>query len=402
MLNPAGSVKVTDAGTATGLHLKLEPWKTSGHSTINRPLAVREDTDLWAIRRGAPIKPSAGFDPSGGHRLASSAMTAAELTVPDRLNVYDKLRILGACVLAAVFMRTVGWMVAQPLDPREAILLAMNERGFFAAALAALPILLLLTAVVTALGTVIVGRVVPEAGVFVAGIGLAALALRGGSIHVLLAYYLDARGDEPARLLSQLADERRSLMVRLAMDCLLWSAVMAVSWGVMSAVRKWLWTDESPQPASGSASKRTAVEPAGKPGWMALAITGVVAGLVIWLTIARTPVAVVARGQVIAAVAAGLFAGAYAARYYTGVADARWYLLAPPAVGLVAYLLGYLNAEMRWAPGEYRYYALLPTTPPHNLVRALPIEYIAVGVSATLAGYWFGQRTDQPDGQEHE
>ena len=118
-----------------------------------------------------------------------------------------------------------------------------------------------------------------------------------------------------------------------------------------------------------------------------------VAALVIWLTIGRTPVAQIARGQVIASVAAGLFLGAMGARYFTSVADARWYALAVPAVALTAYLLGYLNAGMAWTQGSgYQPFAGLATTPPHDLARALPIEYLGVGVSAALAGFWSGEK----------
>ena len=92
----------------------------------------------------------------------------------------------------------------------------------------------------------------------------------------------------------------------------------------------------------------------------------------------------------------GLFLGAMAARYFTSINQALWYALAAPIVGLIGYLLGYINAGMGWAVKEgYQYYINLATTPPHDLVRPLPIEYVAVGVAAAIAGFWTGHRLQE-------
>jgi hypothetical protein len=114
------------------------------------------------------------------------------------------------------------------------------------------------------------------------------------------------------------------------------------------------------------------------------------------LTTGRDPVAPIHRGQTIAAIAAGLYFGAMGGRYFTGLQDVRWYLLAVPAIGLLACLIGYLSADMSWAQGtRYQYYISLATTPTHDLARPLPIEYIAVGTAAVLAGYWAGDKMEQ-------
>lgn len=331
-----------------------------------------------------------------------------------RLGFLDKLRVLLACGVAIVLMRSVGWRVAAPLDPDMAVTLTQAEGGVWAV----WPALLILTAVTATIGTVIAGQRLPEAGIFAAGFGLTALALRGGYMQDLLAYHGASE-----------ASQRRALMAMLAWDCVLWAAILAVSWLAVMLARAWLWgpsevapgpdgeisTDAaspgkksapspSPRPSSKSTERPGRKQQAGsstpRGGWPALPITIVIGALVIWLTIARTPVAQIARGQVIASVAAGLLLGAMAARYFTGIADPRWYVLAVPAIGLIGYLLGFINAGMGWAQKEYQPYALLAVTPTHDLARPLPIEYVAVGVSAALVGFWSGQRIEHTAEQE--
>jgi len=97
----------------------------------------------------------------------------------------------------------------------------------------------------------------------------------------------------------------------------------------------------------------------------------------------------------------GLFLGAMVARYFTGTVGAHWYILAVPIIALVGYMLGYFSADMSWAQSTgYKPYVFLASTPPHNLVRPLPIEYLAVGVSAALAGYWSAEKIEHVAGQE--
>lgn len=305
-----------------------------------------------------------------------------EQATPPHLSFLDKLRLLAGCMVAIVLMYTVGWLVAEPVDAQLAVTFVESGRPI----LSIWPGVLALTLVSASIATVIAGRRLPEAGAFAAGVGLTALALRGNSMQMVLAYCGSAN-----------APGRRTLMWSMAWDCLLWSAIMTCVWVVMAGVRAWLWP-KSPVEADGQAHGLRATDPPSWPawakgGWPALAITWVVACLVIWLTVARTPVANTLRGQVIASVGGGLFLGAMIGRYFTSIHDARWYALAAPAVALTAYLLGFLNAGMAWAQGPpYQPYAALAITPPHDLVRALPIEYIGAGVAAALLGFWSGEK----------
>jgi hypothetical protein len=205
-------------------------------------------------------------------------------------------------------------------------------------------------------------------------------------------------------------------MTRMCIDCILWTGIMAVAWVTTLIVHNWLWpaatpegtmtADDSPKSVGGRAGK---VPVATKPvafknqmmGAFALAVTIVISLIVIWNTVSRTPVAMIQQNQVIASVAGGLFLGAMAGRYFTGVTEPLFYVLAPPIVAVIAFILGYLSSDMSWAQGPpYQYYAQLATTPPHDLVRPLPVLYLTVGVAGALGGYWTADRMERLAQQE--
>lgn len=290
-------------------------------------------------------------------------------------------RILPGTALAVLVLVTLGWMVAQPPDPDMAITFVGQPRGIWAV----WPAIAVLTAVMAAVATLIAGRRSPEAGMFAAGAALAVLATRGGSMRVLLGYTVEEASTEV----------RRALMGQMLLDSLLWAAVMAVAWIAVVWAYRWIWeSDESDAESAKNPEPEPFLRGMPKAAWAAVAITTVVALFVIWAGIARTPVSMIVRGQVIGMVALGLFLGAMTARYFTGMSDARWYTLAVPIVAVVAYVLGYMQADMSWAVGAFRPYAALAITPPHNLVRALPIEYFGAGVAGVLAGFWSGERVE--------
>lgn len=312
-----------------------------------------------------------------------SAMARSEpVTDPQSVGFVDKLRLFAAAAVAVALMWMIGWLVAAPADPQMAVTFTLRGTRL----LMVLPPLLVLVVVTSAVGTVLAGPRWPEGGCFAMAVGLAALALRGGSMQVVLAYYA---GTEPA--------SRRALMMAMGFDVLCWTLVLGAGWVAGWIAWRWLWPEaaRTRQHAFATGQGATGTETQSVwPGWSALAITTVVALLVIWMTVARTPVAVIARGQVIASVAAGLYLGALAARYFTGVTASEWYALAVPAVGGVGFLMGYLQANMSWATGPWASYTLLATPPPHTLARPLPVEYLAVGVAAVLIGFWSGQNVE--------
>ncbi len=309
-----------------------------------------------------------------------TAMTAAAKPV----GFLEKVRVVLAALVAIALLSYVGWMVARPIDPEMAVTFTAGSRSI----LAIWPALLVLTVVSAAVGSAIAGPRLPEAGMFAGAVGLAGLALHGGSMEMLLAYVAGVEGSG-----------RRSLMFAMAIDSVLWAALPALAWLVVLMVSRWLWGAPVAQPAVKRAAKddaakgRSLLDMMGS-GTLALAVTSVVALFFIWMTVARTPVATIARGQVIASVFFGLYLGAMAARYFTGLDHARYYMAAPLVVAIVGYLLGYLQAGMGWASGPLAAYAQLATTAPHALARPLPIEYIGVGLAGVIAGFWSGERIE--------
>lgn len=322
-------------------------------------------------------------------------MEAALDTTAVPLGLVDKTRLVLAVAAAVALLWTIGWMVAEPVDPHLSLTFMRSGRPVAAE----WPALAVLTVVAGIMGTAISGRRLPEAGLFAAAIGVASLSLRGGSMETLLV----AEG-------ANTEATRRAFLKAMTLDCALWAAIMVAAWFAVTWAWRWVWASSSqPAPAvqsarattAASVKAKTAADSTSHAHGLALGITAIVALLVVWLTAGRTPVANVARGQTIAAVAGGLYLGAMAGRYFTGVDDSRWYLLAVPVVGLVAYVVGYWSADMSWAQGTgYQYYAYLATTPVHDLVRPLPVEYIAVGVAATIAGFWGGEKMEQVAIQE--
>jgi hypothetical protein len=325
--------------------------------------------------------------------IKPSATSTPALSAPP-LGVIEKIRVVAAIGAAVVVLYTIGWMAVQPTDPSLAVTFVRSGRAIPAI----WPAVAVLCAVAGIIGTVISGPRLPEAGLFAASIALAALSLHGGSMFDLMA-------NKGAT--SQAT--RQAFMRAMAIDCALWAAIMFVTWIAVSWAYRWVWTDSSAatpdaaQPPVSSAGKPTRMQKEGTPtrraawtGWSALIVTGVIGAFVVWISSGREPVAPVHRGQTIAAVAGGLYLGAMGGRYFTGIRDVRWYLLAVPAVGMLAWLVGYLSADMKWAQGtEWQYYIALATTPTHDLARPLPIEYIAVGTAAVLAGYWGGDKMEQ-------
>ena len=333
---------------------------------------------------------------------ASANASAAQASDPAApLGMVEKTRVAAAIGAAVVILCTMGWIVAQPTDPTLAVTFVRSGRAIPAI----WPALAILTVVAGIIGTVVSGRRLPEAGLFAAAIALAALSLRGGSMFDLMA-------NEAA--INQAA--RQVFMKAMALDCLLWTAIMFAAWVAVTWTYRWVWlSGGAPEVAEVGGQAVVAPPTAGRPGrqqkevkpaapapwvgWPALIVTGIIGAFVIWLTDGRDPVAPTQRGQTIAAIAGGLYLGAMGGRYFTGVRDVRWYLLAVPAVGMLAWLVAYLSADMSWAQGPpYQYYTSLATTPTHDLARPLPIEYIAVGTAAVLAGYWGGDKMEQVAG----
>lgn len=333
------------------------------------------------------------------NQIAANATTSAQVAdSPEALQTphvrfVDKLRIVAACAVAVWLMRAVGWYVIAPADPDMGLTFVLNDQPLVSAWIG----ILLLSLVASVLGTAISGKRLPEAGMLVGCVGLAALVARGGTMQDVLGYQA---GTEEAT--------RQKLMLRMCVDTGLWAAIFVANWLAVTAAYRWLWkapfhfqlsAGASTAP-SGDAKSKTGANHA-RTGWLATGAT-VIAGLFLMnAALGRTAVSPVLRGQTIGALVLGFMLIVMAVRYFVAVHDSRWYVAAPLLVALAAYVLGYFNADMGRLDVSFRPFRDLATTPPHMLARALPVEYLALGVIGAILGFWSGEKIEEVAELEH-
>lgn len=291
------------------------------------------------------------------------------------LRFVEKARFTAACAIAVALFLSVGWTVVRPIDPYAAVTLLLQDRPWPAL----VGVVAALSVVASVVATVVAGVPLPHAGVAATAVGLAVMATRGGTMTKLLMYH----GTTPA--------ERRSLALLLAIEVALWTAAIWAAWLAESAALRWLGAAAAPDaPAEPRASTGSRVVDAlvrWRDGLLGGAVCVAVAWIVITLAISRTPASAIERGQVYFAVSLGFFAGALAGHQLWRRGAAGWYALGVAVLAVIGYGLGYVRPTP-----ALPLYAGLATTPPNALFRALPVEYLSMGVVGSLAGYWFSRR----------
>ena len=125
--------------------------------------------------------------------------------------------------------------------------------------------------------------------------------------------------------------------------------------------------------------RRGQPSPAWTRGLLATLLTTVIAGVALYF-LTGAPTEATRRWQVYFAAAVGFAAGVFAAGRLTQVRDPLWYWPAPFVLGLAGILVAAINPALR-LPEIYRQ---LDTLPAWGLVRALPVELVGVGLTATL------------------
>ena len=292
------------------------------------------------------------------------------------LKFEDKARLVVACAVATGLFTSVGWMVIRPSDPQAAVTVLIDGRTGVAVWLPTLG----LTAVVAALAAAIAGPALRDAGTFAAAIGMAMVALRGGSMTQLLMYH------------GVTESNRRALAIRLMLDAMLWFAAIMAAWLVDAIVRRWLdervvRTAEAPASQSRCRGRVRDAFVHVRDGVFGMLTCAVVAAGVASLVIARSPESWIEPGQVYFALCLGFFCGAGVGNYLWRKGACCWYMLSTLLVALFAYGHGYLSPRL-----QEPYYGELATAPPNDLFRGLPIEYVAVGTVGVLLGCWLIQR----------
>ena len=108
----------------------------------------------------------------------------SDVVLPDHVQLHagDKLLSLVVWIGASALFASVGWMALQPDDPQGAVSLLTRGGSLWSVVQIAA-----LAAVVSGLAAALVGRKLPDAGVFAVSIGLAVAVWRGeGTSHLLI------------------------------------------------------------------------------------------------------------------------------------------------------------------------------------------------------------------------
>ena len=294
------------------------------------------------------------------------------------LHFRDKVLSFVAWGVGIGVLASVGWMVLEPRDPHGAVCLATAD-----GALLTLLQVLALSAVVSGLATVLIGRKLPDAGVFAVSLGLAVAALRGATTSYLL---INVAGADAAA--------RSTLAWKLAFEGLIWFLPILVAMVVGGVVLRWS-TDQNDGAESALCHDMSLADlpllrdllpqqqdrPAATTGLQVTLVSLVVAALLFRLFATGTPEQSVRHGQSYFALVVAFYIGGLIAYRYLPAGSALWGCLSVPLLCLLGYILAALSSP----PAGYDQ---LASVPPGIFYRALPIEYLSVGSAAAVAAFW--------------
>jgi len=311
-----------------------------------------------------------------------------------QLSLLEKIVTFVAWLLGGAVFFTVGWLVVRPEDPEGAVSLFARADSFLMLVQTAA-----LAGVAAAIGTILAGRRLSDAGTFAAAIGLAAVSLRGQTVVSFLVMRTDMS-----------ATAERGLALRFAAESLGWFGVILVAVVVSGYVARWCF---------GHAERVTSTDPLRDLAWRTLAacdaprwgraICGTSAAHLtepldgLKHTLITAGFAVVAfgllskglvsrsiqHGQVCFSVFAAILIANMVAFRIAPVRSPLWSMLAVPIVAVTGYLwAGFRPSE----PG------LPPNMPASHFLRVLPIQYIAVGTVAALTAFWYVYREAEDEG----
>ncbi len=284
------------------------------------------------------------------------------------------------CAVAA--FATVGWMALAPDDPCGVVRMTPGDLPRLFPQIAALAL------VVAGVVTATVGRKLPDIGAFAVAFGLAGANLKGHTAAYLLMNVTDV-------------GPRRELCMSLVVEAVIWFVVIALALVASGMVMRWCYGRPDTNggvtaarlsalavadvPVLGRLVCGTSDGPPSTP-WLAgllHAAANALAALVLIRVLATgAQERTIEHGQVYFSVAAAFFLGAYIAHRVLPVRTALWGCLAVPVVCIIGYGL-----TMVWAQNSGAY-ARIASVPPTAYIRAMPLEYIAVGTVGVLAAFW--------------
>lgn len=291
--------------------------------------------------------------------MSMAAGTAMSVIVHPTL--LEKLSAWSSWIFAGAVFLSVGWMAMAPDDPLNAVSL-LTRRGSLMMLLQAGGLAVMTAALVT----VVVGKRLPHAGTFAAGLGLAAASTRGGTTVQMLALGVDGS-----------PDFQSSLALRFAVEAAQWFVVMLSATATSAVVTHWCHDAAAKRQRS---DEPTAGDHRPTQVWRHFGIT-VLAGFFVFQVLSQGLAArSVQHGQACFVAAATIGIAAYFAYRVAPVGSPIPSLF---GAGVLA-VGGYLWASFRSAPAGLP--AIVPAGP---FLRVLPIQLVSVGMAAAVAMYWY-------------
>ena len=294
--------------------------------------------------------------------------------------IYRRSRYTVAIVLSGAMFSTWGWQLAAPVPEWGGVsLLAWGNHGLVTAL--GLSLMLLLA---TAVCSLLVHPDSPHMGLFCALLGMAGLAIRGGSIRSLIVY-------------GQMRNMQPAIAQALALECVQWTLLFLVAEVFTRLLHDRLLSNLHWITRSGSVAAAAAAQqgvPGSAPVGVSLAVSKFLRTRGLPRPIA-TPLALVysgflaflllivfmqtqLKGQVLVACFVSFFLSTLAA-----------YLAFPRVLALALFLAVPLTAA-----GGYLYGMNLPCPYPGQtgfvMMRALPIDYMSAGIPGAILGYYVG------------
>ena len=272
------------------------------------------------------------------------------------LTFLHKLALWASWALAAGIFLSLGWMAMAPEDPYGAVTLLLRSTAtsiwIQAAGLAM---------VTSAISTVLVGRTLPYAGPFAAAFGLAVVSLRGRTSESLL---IIARTSEMGT---------SSLAMRMVFEAMAWVGIMVLAFLISAFIAKWCF----PYPAATRVEAVPGVKQVPAAAFVAVALgIGLLAFNILGAGMNSREIR---HTQVLFVVGASIWLGCYFAYRVVPVRGIVWYVATVLFMVLGSYLWASLKGDSPNLP---------VSLPPSNYLRVLPIQFVSVGIAASIAAYW--------------
>ncbi len=271
------------------------------------------------------------------------------------LTLFEKLSVWAGWFAAGAIFHTLGWMAMAPHDPLGAVSLLARSN----------PTAMLLQAgglavVAAVVAVVLSGRKIANAGPFAAALGLVVVSLRAETAEYLL---LLSAQSAPTAL--------RTLAVSLAFESLAWFLVILATFGASGLVMRWCF-GSSPDPNVEGAPSSV------RSGLLHMSATAAIALLAYTVLSTGAEKRAIQHGQVCFVTAASFWIGCYFAHRFVHVRGIFWTLLSVPLAAFVAYMVaGFRGVD----PG-------LPSgIPSASILRALPIQFVALGSAGLIMAY---------------